>query len=151
MPVALLHAEVQDGCRSVISFDVVGLPRPQGSKRHVGHGVMVEQSKGLPEWRRVVADAARQHAPDVPLDGPLMLSCSFYFPMPAARRKADREVGTRWKDTAPDLSKLVRAVEDALKAGAVIRDDARICQLNAYKFEVTAWYGVTVNVGTVAS
>jgi Holliday junction resolvase RusA-like endonuclease len=107
---------------------------------------MVEQSKGLPEWRRVVADAARQHAPDVPLDGPLWLELRFRFPMPASRRKADREHGHRWKDTAPDLSKLVRAVEDALKAGAVIRDDARISVLAATKSEVTGWQGVSVIV-----
>jgi Holliday junction resolvase RusA-like endonuclease len=131
----------------MITFDVVGLPRPQGSKRHVGHGLMIEQSKGLPEWRRVVADAARQHAPDQPLDGALMLSVVFRFPMPANRRKADRDAGVRHKDTAPDLSKLVRAVEDALVAAAVIRDDARISDLFAHKHEVWGgWHGATITI-----
>jgi Holliday junction resolvase RusA-like endonuclease len=128
----------------MITFDVVGLPRPQGSKRHVGHGVMIEQSAGLPEWRRILADTARQHAPEQPLDGPIQLTCLFRFPMPTSRRKAEREHGHRPKDTSPDLSKLVRAVEDALTAAAVIHDDARIYDLHATKYEVTGWHGVTI-------
>jgi Holliday junction resolvase RusA-like endonuclease len=134
----------------MITFDVVGLPRPQGSKRHVGHGVMIEQSAGLPEWRRLLADTARQHAPTPPLDGPLCLSLVFRFPMPASRRKADRQAGVRPKDTAPDLSKLVRAVEDALVAAAVIRDDARITDLYAHKHEITdGWHGVSIYIDQV--
>ena len=33
---------------------VHGLPAPQGSKRHVGHGVMVESSKKVKPWREAV-------------------------------------------------------------------------------------------------
>ena len=29
----------------MIEIKVIGLPAPQGSKRHVGHGVMIESSK----------------------------------------------------------------------------------------------------------
>lgn len=33
-----------------IGFHVIGLPAPQGSKKHVGHGVMVESSKKVKPW-----------------------------------------------------------------------------------------------------
>ena len=33
-------------------FAVLGLPAPQGSKRHVGEGRMVESSKRVKPWRR---------------------------------------------------------------------------------------------------
>lgn len=36
-------------------FAVFGLPAPQGSKRHVGEGRMVESSKRVKPWRRQVA------------------------------------------------------------------------------------------------
>ena len=35
-----------------------GQPAPQGSKRHVGKGVMVESSKKLRPWRQDVKAAA---------------------------------------------------------------------------------------------
>ena len=34
-----------------IKWMTVGIPVPQGSKRHVGNGIMIEQSAGLPAWR----------------------------------------------------------------------------------------------------
>jgi len=39
----------------MIWFEVPGIPAPQGSKRHVGGGRMVESSRSLPEWRASVA------------------------------------------------------------------------------------------------
>ena len=48
-----------------VEFEVVGLPAAQGSKRHVGNGVMVESSKALKPWRSAVAEAARDIAADV--------------------------------------------------------------------------------------
>ena len=42
-------------------FAVFGLPAPQGSKRHVGEGRMVESSKRVKPWRRQVAAAYRDH------------------------------------------------------------------------------------------
>ena len=44
---------------SDLSFFVPGKAAAQGSKRHVGRGVMVEMSKDLPAWRTAVANAAR--------------------------------------------------------------------------------------------
>ena len=37
---------------------VYGTPAPQGSKRHVGHGRMIEQSKRVKPWRNDVKAAA---------------------------------------------------------------------------------------------
>ena len=45
---------------------VYGVPAPQGSKRHVGHGILVESSKKLRPWRDAVrwttADKTREQA-----------------------------------------------------------------------------------------
>jgi crossover junction endodeoxyribonuclease RusA len=129
-----------------VTFEVVGLPAPQGSKRHVGNGVMIETGRGHRPWRAAVAAAAREHAPDVPLDGPLQLVVHFRFPMPASRPAKVRSVGQAPKTTAPDLDKLIRSVGDALTEGGLIRDDARICALHATKSEVQGWSGAVITI-----
>lgn len=61
------------------SFAMVayGTPAPQGSKRHVGRGVMIESSKNLKPWREAVKYAALAAKPDVdayfPKRGPCLI------------------------------------------------------------------------------
>jgi len=129
-----------------VEFEVIGIPAPQGSKRHVGRGIMVESSKKLPPWRDAVASAARDVAADVGmLDGPLKLTVEFRLRMPASRPARVRRVGRAWHTVTPDLDKLVRSTCDALTTGGLIADDARICQLAASKVEVVdSWTGAVI-------
>lgn len=130
----------------MIWFEVPGIPAPQGSKRHVGGGRMVESSRSLPEWRASVAWSARAaHGSRAPLDGPLSAELTFTFPIPASRSKHVREHGG-WRTVKPDLDKLCRAVFDALTDAGVIADDARIVQLAALKQELSSAPGVIVHV-----
>ena len=112
-----------------VEFEVIGLPAAQGSKRHVGNGVMVESSKKVAPWRDSVAGAARDIAERIgdsaPFDGPLDLDVTFRFPMPASRKAAVRSAGHAPKTTAPDLDKLIRAVGDALILVHELLDVAR--------------------------
>lgn len=135
------------------TFEVYGIPRPQGSKRAFvanGHAVMKEQAgDAFASWRNAVADKAREIAKtyDAPLDGPMLLSVHFRFPMPASARKCDRIAGSRWKSTAPDTSKLIRALEDGLQAAGLITDDARFAMVAASKHEVyEQWTGALVTI-----
>lgn len=130
-----------------LSFQIVGSPAPQGSKRSVGRGIMVESSKALPAWRNDVATAAmiERAKLDSPLDGPLELHATFRFPMPKSRRKALREHGVGWKQSAPDLDKLLRGLGDGLEAGGLIASDALIVSVTAAKVEVAGdWSGAVV-------
>ena len=133
-------------------FEVVGTPAPQGSKRHVGNGIMRESSKALAPWRATVAQAARMAVgANPPLDGAVALFVTFRFPMPKSRPKALRERGEAWKTTAPDIDKLVRAVSDALTEAGMIHDDARIVTVTAQKHEVVGWTGARIVVWKVGS
>jgi Holliday junction resolvase RusA-like endonuclease len=135
----------------VISFEVVGSPAAQGSKKHVGNGVMVEMGKNHKPWRAAVASAARDAIDGrAPLDGPLVLSVEFRFPMPASRPKKVRELGRAPKVSAPDTDKLIRSVGDALKDGGLVTDDARFWLVTASKVEVTGWTGATIVVQEAA-
>jgi Holliday junction resolvase RusA-like endonuclease len=111
-----------------VSFTVLGVPGPQGSKRHVGGGRMVESSKKVAPWRDSVAWAGKEAmAGRSPLDGPLGCDIVFVFPRPKSRKKTARH------DRKPDLSKLIRSTEDALTTGGVWADDARVVVVFAQK------------------
>lgn len=114
-------------------FFAEGTPRPQGSKKHVGHGRMVEMSKGLPAWRAalVTAATAAHHGP--PYDGPVTVTAVFVFP----RAKALKDRPAPPHTSAPDTDKLQRAVGDALTAAHVFHDDAQITHWDATKRRAT--------------
>ena len=107
------------------------IPSPQGSKRHVGNGVMVESCKTVKLWRSAVADAAvRQGA--IPIQGMVVAAMEFIFPRPKGHYGTGKN-SSKLKPSAPDrvgvkpdLSKLIRSTEDAL-SGIAYSDDARIC------------------------
>lgn len=111
------------------SLIVHGRPAPQGSKRHVGHGVMIESSKHVRPWRDAVRGEAQRHHPGEQLDGPLHVLMVFTLPKPASAPKRRRT----WPDRIPDLSKLVRATEDALTDSGIWADDARVVETTSAK------------------
>lgn len=135
-----------------LTIEVVGLPAPQGSKRHVGRGIMVESSKKLGPWRDSVATTARFAMGAHPaLDGPVRADFLFRMPMPKSRRKADRDRGWRWADKKPDADKVLRATLDALTSAAVIQDDARWVTGQVNMIETTGWTGAVITVQPAAS
>lgn len=124
----------------MIKFLVPGVPAPQGSKRHVGGGRMIESSKKLKPWREAVRKVAAEHAPDTPLDCALRVSMDFYLPEPARSRFGKHPAGV------PDLDKLARAVNDGITAGGLWTDDSRVCSLHVRKHWATDTPGVRVTV-----
>ena len=77
-------------------IEVYGIPGPQGSKRHVGNGVMLESSKKVKPWRELVHSAAlsaRMSGAEMiepPLDCPLMVRMVFTLPKPQSAPKRRR-------------------------------------------------------------
>lgn len=114
----------------MVAFKVFGQPAPQGSKRHVGNGVMIESSKAVKPWRQDVVAAGREAMGDRPaLDGPL--AAVFVFTLPKPKSAPKRRV--TYPDRKPDLSKLLRSTEDALVTAGVIADDARLVSIGVTK------------------
>lgn len=124
-----------------LSFDVIGMPAPQGSKRAfvipgTTRAAMVESSKAVKPWRQAVSAAARAamiRAGASALDGPVDLAVTFYLPRPASLTKAKAAMGPCRK---PDIDKLCRSTIDALVDAGVLADDARIVHLDATKIFV---------------
>jgi crossover junction endodeoxyribonuclease RusA len=110
-----------------ITITVYGTPGPQGSKRHVGNGRMVESSAKVKPWREAVIWAARGVGGKIP--GPVGVDITFTLPKPKSAPKTKRT----WPDRKPDIDKLVRSTFDALTSAGAIEDDARVVNVSAYK------------------
>jgi len=116
----------------MITIRVIGTPAPQGSKRHIGRGVMIESSEKVAPWREAVANAAVEQVPELErgLDGPIGLSVYFALKAPVSASRKRLALGPIGP---PDLSKLIRATEDALTTAGIWRDDARVVAIRAGK------------------
>lgn len=117
---------------TAVTVWVPGRPAPQGSKKYMGRpggkGVLVESSKALAPWRADVRDRllslpAGQRS-GWPLPGAVSIRLGFVMPRPTNSPKTRTPPATK----RPDLSKLTRAVEDAIGSAGVWRDDAQIVE-----------------------
>lgn len=115
---------------------VYGLPAPQGSKRHIGGGRMVEASRKVAPWREaVVGEAQRLGYAGMRIDEAVSVRITFYLPRPSSHRGARglRPSAPVWPAKVPDLDKLARSTLDGLVQAAVLSDDARVVILHARK------------------
>ena len=126
----------------MIVIEVRGLPAPQGSKRHVGNGIMVESSKAVGPWREAVraeTQRARQVTAAAPMGGAVYVEVIFALPRPRGHWRTGRNAGIlrgsapAYPSGRPDLDKLLRAVLDGLTMGGAWKDDAQVALVNASK------------------
>jgi crossover junction endodeoxyribonuclease RusA len=105
-----------------LTFYVEGHPAPQGSKKHVGNGRMVEMSKRLPMWRAAIVTKAVEvlaGRDGFDRDDPIYCGLQFFIPRGSTVRR-------EYPTVAPDVDKLERAVLDALTDAKVWGDDAQV-------------------------
>lgn len=107
---------------------VPGKPAAQGSKRHVGGGRLIEQSKAVAPWRTSVSWHVAQAHTGAPLDGALRVVLDFVMPRPSSTPKTRTPAAVK----RPDLDKLTRAMFDAM-SGIVWRDDSQVVDVTARK------------------
>jgi Holliday junction resolvase RusA-like endonuclease len=128
-----LHAPPWQGLETpALTITVHGhRPAPQGSKRHIGHGRLIEQSKRVKPWREAVHDAALDAMGNrLILDGPLSVEVVFTVRKPASAPKRITWPTTR---DSGDIDKLLRSTFDALTTSGAIADDSRIVEVTARK------------------
>jgi Holliday junction resolvase RusA-like endonuclease len=68
---------------------------------------------------------AVQHGKEPLFDGPLEFTITFYFPIPASRRKKLQE--DEWMIERPDYDNCAKFIADTIK-NVIITDDKRICR-----------------------
>lgn len=130
-------------------INVVGTPAPQGSKRHLGNGVMVESSKRVKPWRQDVKHAALDvlvqraqmghYIPIYDRGAAVVVTVTFYLPRPKGHYRTGknahllRDAAPANPASKPDLDKLLRSTMDALGEAGCWADDSQVVQVNALK------------------
>lgn len=126
-----------------LEFYVPGVPVPQGSKRHVGGGRMIEANKRLPKWRLDVKNVAREARAGRQFTEAVSVFLDFDMPRPKTVKRIRPHV-------RPDIDKLTRAILDALTLAGVLVDDGQVVTLHAVKRYAPDEPGVRVVVKELA-
>lgn len=134
----------------MIRLRVNGDPVSQGNHRTNRHGATYETTKGHQAWRDSVTWQARamlarergDHGAEldrIAAGVPVTVAMVFLLPRPRGHYGTGRNASQTRPSAPPcptgkpDLSKLVRAVEDALTVARVWRDDAQVVSANVAK------------------
>jgi len=119
------------------AFDVYGIPkgqpRPRAFVNKKTGRARVYDGGEAEGWKGSIAMAARDHLPPCPIDSPIRVAVSFFFPRPARLlRKRDPD-GVIPHTAKPDSDNAAKAVLDCLTSIGMWRDDALVCSLIAEK------------------
>jgi crossover junction endodeoxyribonuclease RusA len=153
---------VPPGCQpagpGALSVWVAGRPAPQGSKRHVGRGVMIESSRAVKPWREDIRQAMLRTVIGLAGDpisrklitdptSAVVVKLVFVMPRPTATPKRRTPAAVK----RPDLDKLVRAVFDAIGSAGVWADDSQVVTVHAHKrlAELGETTGVMIHIEPV--
>lgn len=126
---------------ALIQLSVNGLePAPQGSKRHVGNGLMIEASKRVKPWRLAVATSAVEQMQGQGFSK-IETGCSVSIVFRFKRPKSHLTTNGQLKANAPkhcivkrnDIDKCVRSTLDGLVQGGLMTDDCLVIMVNAEK------------------
>lgn len=140
-----------------VFFFVPGIAAPGGSKKaYLIPGTrrirVTDDAKGNRAWRSEVAMAAyKAMVGRKPCCKPLRVSFQFRVPRPRGHYGSGKNAGKvrssapAFPGVRPDLTKLVRAAEDAC-TGIVWVDDAQICVQTAVKYYASGMPGLYVTV-----
>lgn len=143
----------------MIEFFVPGIPATAGSKKgfyneNLKKVMQVPASDKTKPWMNTVTFFARQEYKGPLLMGPLKLAIEFRLLRTKGHYGTGRNAGTvkpsapTYSSTRPDLTKLTRALEDALK-GITWRDDSQVCIQETRKIYVDRDPGAMVRISEV--
>ena len=128
------------------TLTVLGNPAPQGSKKHVGDGVMIESSKAVKPWREAVVWQCKGKAM---IHGPVEVDIVFTLAKPL---KVPKE-RNGYPSCPPDIDKLLRSTFDGLKTAGIFEDDSRVVKVTAekrYHPPGSIWTGATIMIRRAA-
>lgn len=123
-----------------LSFTVHGTPKPKGSARGFiamkagkARAIVTSDNKNLKAWETAVRFVAQEHAGTVFFTEAVSLYVAFFFQRPKSVSERKRPFLT----TKPDLSKLIRGLEDAL-TGVLWKDDSQVVSITSSKAYASA-------------
>lgn len=121
----------------MLRFSVPGHPKGKGRARFVStpSGGRAFTPADTVAYERMIAWLAKQ-AGAQPVEGPLRMRLAIYMQIPQSaskKRRADMLSGAEFPTKKPDVSNVLKAVEDGLN-GIAYKDDAQLVSLIVDKF-----------------
>lgn len=126
----------------MIQFTVHGDPKPEPRPRAFrrGNAVGVTSGTSADSWREAIGLAAKPHAPQVPINGPVRLNVSFRFARPKYHYGTGRNAGkvkasaSRYPDgDLNDMDNMLKSVMDVLTSVGVWRHDGLVVRSDLAK------------------
>jgi len=124
-------------------FYIAGIPKPQGSMRHVGRGRIIHSSPQLLPWRDLVWTTIMAQQPQ-PFDGPVSVRLGIF--LPALKKPKHQLPITR---SAGDIDKHARTILDALQLSGIIADDSQVVDLKVSKRYAENIPGVSIHIRAI--
>jgi len=116
---------------NTIVIEVVGNPKGQPRSRHGRNGAVYNDTKNPAyTWREFLTLAANPLRPDKPIDGPIRVDYTLYFPRPKSHFNSKGVVKPKaqhWYTSKPDRDNADKAILDTLTQLGFWRDDAQVC------------------------
>lgn len=110
-------------------------PRPRAFARKFGATwqARVYDAGTAEGWKAQIALAAKPFVPPTPIEGPVSVSLTFYFPRPKSHFRTGKHAGElrpdapKYHTTKPDRDNCEKAVCDALTQIGMLKDDCQVC------------------------
>ncbi len=123
----------------IVNFTVYGEPVAQGRPKFTTAGGFVRayDPARSREYKQYVRAEALRVKPEKPLEGELTMQVDIYREIPKSfsKKKITEAIEGRLRPTTkPDVSNIIKGVEDAIK-GIIYKDDSQIVDLS-----VSKWY-----------
>lgn len=137
----------------MIKFWVGGTPKSMkvgGVARFMKAGKMhFVPKRGNDEWATLVGRIGRDHAPPVPLEGPLLFMATFYVPRPRSLPKRDGYLAMPIK--RPDADNLFHKLTDSFN-GVFWTDDSQLTDVLLRKrYPLDGRTGVEITVAPITN
>jgi len=96
-------------------------------------GIRFFKKKPVAQAENSLLALLQPHAPAAPLAGPLRLTVDWRMPWRKSETKRNRAAGARWCDVRPDLSNMIKLLEDCMTTLRFWNDDAQVCDVRLSK------------------
>ena len=106
-----------------------------------GHPQFYEKPAAKEAKKLLIAELTK-YKPEQPLQGPIRLCVDWFFP----KRKIDKFIGIKLKDTKPDTDNLQKGLKDCMTKVGFWKDDAQVALEHVVKWWTSGTPGIQITV-----
>ena len=128
-----------------MTIPIIPTAQMRARSRVCGKHAMTYKAPKQARYENQIMQLLAEHAPAVPVDGPVCLDVLAWLPIPASWSKKKKELaatGVIRPVGKPDLDNLIKNIKDCMTQCGYWTDDSRVCTLHAGKAYAVkpAWF-----------